>query len=138
MRTQRGLARQASMLAETLSNEQKISRAQRNFVSMASHEFRTPLTIVDALAQPLIKTKGKASPEKMVDRAERIRRAVFRMTTMIDSLLNSSRLMDREPRVDFHPITIDIRPILREVCQLHQEIAPARTIIEDFDSISAK
>ena len=138
MRTQRGLAREASMLAETLSNEQKISRAQRNFVSMASHEFRTPLTIVDALAQRLIKTKGKASSEQIVDRAERIRRAVFRMTTMIDSLLNSSRLMDHEPSLDFHPITIDIRPILREVCQLHREIAPGSNIIEDFDSISAK
>ncbi|MBO0754146.1 MAG: MCP four helix bundle domain-containing protein, partial [Bradyrhizobiaceae bacterium] len=47
MVTQRALARQASMLEEKLAAERHLTHLQRNFVSMASHEFRTPLTIID-------------------------------------------------------------------------------------------
>src|SRR5437588_9388773 len=43
MRSQRVLAEQASMLEEKLAHEQRLALLQRNFVSMASHEFRTPL-----------------------------------------------------------------------------------------------
>src|ERR1043166_6793099 len=51
MHSQRGLAQQASMLEERLAHERHLTELQRNFVSMASHEFRTPLTIIDGHAQ---------------------------------------------------------------------------------------
>jgi signal transduction histidine kinase len=44
------LARQAAVLEEQLANEQRLALLQRNFVSMASHEFRTPLTVIDGHA----------------------------------------------------------------------------------------
>ncbi|MGH6980116.1 MAG: MCP four helix bundle domain-containing protein, partial [Stellaceae bacterium] len=47
MRSQHMLGRQAAMLEEQLAQEQRLALAQRNFISMASHEFRTPLTIID-------------------------------------------------------------------------------------------
>ncbi len=53
MRSQRTLARQAAMLEEQLAQEQRLALLQRNFVSMASHEFRTPLTIIDGHARRL-------------------------------------------------------------------------------------
>ena len=60
MRSQRTLARQAAMLEEQLAQEQRLALAQRNFVSMASHEFRTPLTIIDGHARRLEKTREGA------------------------------------------------------------------------------
>lgn len=136
--TQRGLAREAATLAEQLEAEQKVVRSQQNFVSMMSHELRTPLTIVDAIAQRLIKTKDRLNPDQIVDRANRIRRAVLRVTNMIDNLLNASRLMDGDARVNFQPTLIDLKPLLREVCQLHREIAPGSQIVENFDALSAR
>ena len=53
MRSQRTLAQQAALLEEQLAHEQRLALAQRNFVSMASHEFRTPLTIIDGHARRL-------------------------------------------------------------------------------------
>jgi two-component system OmpR family sensor kinase len=46
------------------------------------------------------------------------------MTTMIDYLLNSSRLIDNGAQLYFHPHEVDLRALLREVCHLHREIAP--------------
>jgi signal transduction histidine kinase len=43
--SQRSFAHQASMLEEKLAQERRLAQLQSNFVSMASHEFRTPLTI---------------------------------------------------------------------------------------------
>ncbi len=76
MRSQRMLARQAAMLEEQLAQEQRLALAQRNFVSMASHEFRTPLTIIDGHARRLDKTaridlprpRSANAPEKFAPR----------------------------------------------------------------------
>ena len=57
VRSQRTLARQAAMLEEQLANEQRLAQLQRNFVSMASHEFRTPMTVIDGHARRLAKVK---------------------------------------------------------------------------------
>lgn len=57
MRSQHMLARQAALLEERLAHEQRLTLMQRNFVSMASHEFRTPLTIIDGHARRLDKIK---------------------------------------------------------------------------------
>ena len=74
MRSQRILARQAAMLEERLAQEQRLALAQRNFVSMASHEFRTPLTIVDGHARRLDKSgRGGAAEAEVGERAGKIR-----------------------------------------------------------------
>jgi len=128
--TQRSLAHQASMLEEKLAQERRLAQLQRNFVSMASHEFRTPLTIIDGHAQRLAKMKRAARPDEIGQRSGKIRGAVLRMTSLIDGLLNSTRLIDGE--LYFHPTSFDMRALLQEVCHLHREIAPRAQILESF------
>jgi two-component system, OmpR family, sensor kinase len=94
MLSQRSLSQQASMLEEKLAQEQRLTQLQQDFVSMASHEFRTPLTVIDGQAQRLAKIGDRAPVGAISERAKQIRRAVLQMTTMIDYLLNSSRLID--------------------------------------------
>jgi two-component system, OmpR family, sensor kinase len=132
MVTQRGLARQASMLEEKLAAERHLTQVQRNFVSMASHEFRTPLTIIDGHARRLVKQSGRMTAEEIGLRAGKIRAAVLRMTHLIDNLLTSSRLVESGAGLYFHPEIIDLREILREVCQLHREVSPGRNIVEEI------
>jgi two-component system OmpR family sensor kinase len=132
MLSQQGLAQQASMLEERLAHEQRLTELQRNFVSMASHEFRTPLTIIDGHAQRMIKTKDRLGAEEIAERAGKIRTAVLRMTSLMDNLLNSSRLFDGGAGLYYHPVEIDLAALLHDVCQLHREIAPRSQIREDF------
>ncbi|HEV3395189.1 MAG TPA: MCP four helix bundle domain-containing protein, partial [Xanthobacteraceae bacterium] len=132
MLSQQGLAQQASMLEERLAHEQRLTELQRNFVSMASHEFRTPLTIIDGHAQRMIKTKDRLGAEEIAERAGKIRTAVLRMTSLMDNLLNSSRLFDGGAGLYYHPVEIDLAALLHDVCQLHREIAPRSQIWEDF------
>ena len=132
MVSQQGLAQQASMLEERLAHEQHLTQLQRNFVSMASHEFRTPLTIIDGHAQRMIKTKDRLAAEEIAERAGKVRAAVLRMTSLMDNLLNSARLFDGGAGLYYHPAEIDLAALLHDVCQLHREIAPRSHISENF------
>ena len=130
MESQRMLARQAALLAEQLAQEQRLALQQRNFVSMASHEFRTPMTIIDGHARRLIKLKDSIGPAEIGERAGKMRSAVLRMTQLIDNLLNSSRLIDGGGGQYFHPAEMDMATLLQEVCDLHREMVPGARIAE--------
>jgi signal transduction histidine kinase len=130
--SQCGLASQASMLEERLAHERLLSQQQRNFISMASHEFRTPMALIDGHAQRLINSNDSQSTDPVVTRARKIRVAIKRMSAMIDGLLHSCKLVDMDPELYFHPKEFDIRALLHEVCKLHREISPSSMIYEDL------
>jgi two-component system, OmpR family, sensor kinase len=137
MRSQRTLARQAALLEERLAHEQRVSLMQRNFVSMASHEFRTPMTVIDGHARRLDKVKATVTPPEIGERAGKIRSAVLRMTHLIDNLLNSSRLIDGSAGLYLHPAEMNMTSLLQEVCQLHREMVPGSQIAERFAADAA-
>jgi len=132
MNSRIGLEQQATMLRERLAEEQRLMLLQRNFVSMASHEFRTPITIIDGHAQRLIRMKDRQSSDDLAERARKIRTAVRRMTHLIENLIDSMRLIDGDVTLYFHPSTVDIAALLHEVCLLQREIAPQAQILESF------
>jgi two-component system, OmpR family, sensor kinase len=134
MRSQGMLARQAALLEEQLAHEQRLTLLQRNFVSMASHEFRTPLTIIDGHARRLDKIRDIVKPAEISERAGKMRSAVLRMTHLIDNLLNSSRLIDGGAGLYMQPAEMDMTALLQEVCQLHREMVPTSQITERFSA----
>jgi len=134
MRSQRTLTRQAALLEERLAHEQRIALLQRNFVSMASHEFRTPMTVIDGHARRLDKIRETVTPVEIGERAGKIRSAVLRMTHLIDNLLNSSRLIDGRAGLYLHPAEMNMTALLLEVCQLHREMVPGSQIAERFSA----
>jgi two-component system OmpR family sensor kinase len=131
--SQRRLLEQAASLEQGLENERRLTAQQRDFVSMTSHEFRTPLTIIDGHAQRLIKMSDRIDPVDAAERGARIRSAVQRITNIMDSLLGASRLLDGQ--MVFHPSAIDPGAVLREACQAHRDAHRGVIITEDFAAL---
>jgi two-component system OmpR family sensor kinase len=131
--SQRRLIEQAAALEEGLENERRLTAQQRDFVSMTSHEFRTPLTIIDAHAQRLIKMSERLDPRDIAERGARIRNAVQRITNIMDSLLSASRLLDGQ--VVFHPTELNPSELLRDACQVHRDATRGVIINEDFSHL---
>ncbi len=131
--SRRRLLEQTAALEEALESERRLTAQQRNFVTLTSHEFRTPLTVIDAQAQRLIKLKERLSPTDVQERAGRIRLAVTRLTGIMDSLLGASRLLDGH--AVFDPGDFDPGALLREVCQLHRETNRNAHIHEDLQGL---
>lgn len=99
---------------------------------MVSHEFRTPLTVIDGHAHRLTKLRNTVQPSEIGERAAKIGGAVLRMTHLIENLLNSSRLIDGGVGLHFQPVEMDPVALLREVCQLHREMVHGALIRERF------
>ena len=81
--------------AAELAAERDAVQQQRKFVAMVSHEFRTPLAVIDATAQSveIACSQARTIPYEFVaPRQEKIRRAVRRMVALLDNFLTSERL----------------------------------------------
>ena len=126
------LATQAELLQQKLVEEQRLTLLQRNFVAMASHEFRTPLAIIDGHTQRLISMRDRLTPEELAERARKIRSMVRRMTQLIDNLIGSARLVDARIDLYYHPAPVDLTSLVREICQLQRELTPDARIREQL------
>ena len=70
-----------------LQDERKLSDLRSRFISMVSHEFRTPLTAAKMSSGILIKYIDRLPPEMLVKHSEIIGRATRRLEDMIDGVL---------------------------------------------------
>jgi PAS domain S-box-containing protein len=74
-----------------ITKEREIDKAKTEFVSLASHQLRTPLTIINWSMEALMK-KSEITDPKQKHYLEEIYHASQRMVELINSLLNVSRL----------------------------------------------
>lgn len=78
-------------LKRALAIEQLANQQQRDFVSMVSHEFRTPMAIINTSAQKLA-ANPDGPRERFLQRCNNIRNACQRMSNLIDEYLSLDRL----------------------------------------------
>ena len=115
-------------LNRLLEHEREVNALQRRFVVMTSHEFRTPLTVIDAAAQRLTRTTS-ATPDYLTDKAAKIREAVARMVGVMESILAAGRLETGTLSITTAPCPI--RDLIEDCAARAREISPAHHIHVD-------
>lgn len=125
----------AMELRQALDKEKELNALQRQFVSMASHEFRTPLAIIDSAAQRMKSrlARDQLKPEDAAKRIDRIRSAVQRMTRLMESTLSAARMQDGKIRIQLAPC--NVAKAVRDVCERQQELAVNHVITHDVEQI---
>lgn len=93
-----------------VTKEREVDRAKTEFVSLASHQLRTPLSAINWYAEMLIAgDAGKVNPEQK-EYLEEIYKGNQRMVDLVNSLLDVSRIELGTFAVE--PVTVDLRAIL--------------------------
>lgn len=78
-------------LEYALAGERRMRLEQRQFMSMVSHEFRTPLAIIDSVTI-LLAEVAPVSKEEMAGHSEQILSATRRLARLVDNCLVDERL----------------------------------------------
>jgi len=111
-----------------LTTERAAERQKDEFLSIVSHELKTPLTPLKALAQLLRlrlrrhREEGRALDLDSLDaNLKTIERQVDRMSGLVNDLMEVSRA--GQGRFELQPHEFDLVPVVREVVQRYGEIA---------------
>jgi PAS domain S-box-containing protein len=105
-------------LLRALAREKELSALKSNFVSMVSHEFRTPLGIIMSSAEILGDYLEKLEPEERQSHLRSIARSAMRMSELMEEVLVLGRL--DAGKMDFKPEALDLRSLcLRLVDEVH-------------------
>lgn len=113
-------------LEQAVVREQNLRRLYRDFVAIVSHQFRTPLSIIDSGAQKILRRGAGAAWTDVADRAQQIRNAVSGLVALVDSTLDSVSLDHGE--MAFRPQDVNLRPFLLDLGRRLQEVYQERRL----------
>ena len=115
-------------LAQALAAEQELGEMKSRFVSMASHEFRTPLTGVLTSAELIADYAQGPQKEKQLKHVARIRSSVKHLNDILEEFLSVGRI--EEGRVEATPGPLDMAQLLGETVAGVQGLRKAGQRIE--------
>jgi len=124
---------------KALDKEREVNELKTKFVSIASHEFRTPLSTVLSSASLIKQYKENGDLDKMDKHVQRIKSSVNHLTAILNDFLSLGKL--EEGRIEvvreivsikdfFEEIREEIKPLLKEgqhielTCDLQQKEIP--------------
>lgn len=122
LRTQE-LEKAKENLSIALEKEKELGELKSKFVSTASHQFRTPLTVIQTSMGVLELQKNKMNEDfaKSFSKiTERIKIQISQMTTMMDDLLTIGKI--NENGIDFNPKHIDVFLLVSQISENYNTI----------------
>jgi PAS domain S-box-containing protein len=93
-------------LRQALEKEKELNELKSRFISMASHEFRTPLSTIFSSAELLEYYRHKWSKQKQLSHIKKIQTAVKHMTEMMNDILMIGRA--DAGKLEYSPTPLDL------------------------------
>jgi len=103
---QHALHQKQEELVQALEREKELSELKSRFVSMASHEFRTPLATIQSSAALVRRYTESNNVDRQLFHLEKIRSTVNNLTSILNDFLSLTKL--EEGRVANNPEWFDI------------------------------
>jgi PAS domain S-box-containing protein len=120
-------ARVQEELERALEHERELGEMKSNFVSLVSHEFRTPLGVIMSAVEVLQRYFERLPVDKRARHLEMIFRSTRNLAALIEEVLLLSRV--EEGRMKFTPVPVDLEKICRTLCdELRSATGAACTI----------
>ncbi|MGV3503876.1 MAG: ATP-binding protein [Adhaeribacter sp.] len=113
--TNKTLFKAQQEIKKALQKEKELNELKSRFVTIASHEFRTPLSTVLSSASLIGKYKLSEDDDKRQKHVNRIKSAVSNLTTILNDFLSLSRI--EEGKVYNVPTAFELVPLVGDIVE---------------------
>lgn len=127
------LNKKSEELEAALEEAQGANEVQKQFINMVSHEFRTPLTIIDGNIQILQRRGPSLDPEKFQKHCKAVRSAVSRLVYIMEGVLSSN--MIRSGKFHIMREDIDLKKLIGELCEEYTDLSKALDLTYDIEGL---
>jgi signal transduction histidine kinase len=111
---QRHLEETRKQLEDSIQMMREADSLRSRFISMAAHEFRTPLAVIN-LASSLMFSARLDTPERQAQNYERIQLSIEKMTELLDDVLHMGKA--EAGRANFNPQPVDVEVLCRDIIE---------------------
>ncbi len=112
-RAEKKLRSKEQELKIALRNEKELHELKGRFISMASHEFRTPLSTILSSVNLIARYPAGSEQNKRLKHINRIQAAVNNLTGILNDFLSLGKL--EEGKVILSPTEVDVRKLCHDV-----------------------
>lgn len=113
------------LMLTDLTEVARVDQMRRDFLSNVSHEVRTPLASIRALVETL-EDGGAEGPDETAEFMRRIRQQVDRLTTLVNELLDLSRI--ESGAIELSPEPVNLSQLVAEAASLLQTRAEGQGV----------
>lgn len=106
----------ANKLEAQLEKERQLREAKDRFVSLISHEFRTPLAVMTTSIGLIVHYFDRLSTDRILNKLLSIQQQITRMVELMEDALRFSKSQAR--KTEFSPTEIEILPFLQSIIQM--------------------
>ncbi|RMG80521.1 MAG: PAS domain S-box protein [Bacteroidetes bacterium] len=115
-------------LRKALEKEKELNELKTRFVSIASHEFRTPLSTILSSVELVEAYKKEDQHPKRLKHTQRIKNAVAHLTSILNDFLSLSRLEDGV--IPLEPENINLEDFCRDMMDdLRLQLKPGQQLL---------
>jgi signal transduction histidine kinase len=124
------LNRLAEEQEEEIRRSRLIDEKKTEFMSVASHEIKTPITIIKAFSQ-MAKRVNNDGNEQVKGILEKIDAQSTKLLALVQQLLDVSRIDNGH--LSYSMETVDFAPFVADMAELMKHITPHHTLVTQLD-----
>jgi len=113
---------------EDITERKQLEQQKDEFISVASHELKTPITSVKAYTQILGQRFRKAEDMKSVELVEKMDSQLDKLTNLIGDLLDITKI--EAGKIQFHESYFDFNGLIKETVEELQRTTEKHHIVE--------
>ena len=106
-KAEKALRKSEAELRRSLEKEVELNQLKSRFLSMASHEFKTPISTILSSVNILQKYEGASISDRKLKHHKRIKKALNHMTYMLDDFFSISQFEEGKIRTIEHHIPLN-------------------------------